>query len=243
MALDHGVNVIDTANIYGQGDSERIIGQAVKGRRDEAFIITKIGYNFSGGSRLFSGLKPVLRLAASCSSIVDSRLGRARDEMISQDFSPESLARDLEGSLRRLNVEVVDGILLHDPDTRALQDEATAGFLRDAKRQGRVRHFGVSVGNVEAAVKALEIADLELLQVDIETARGLAAHPAASVIRERGVALFVRQLLRPPSLGPDEESLRIQNALPGALSVSNVTSAIVGLSTREHLQQAIDAVS
>ncbi len=53
-ALDLGVTTIDTANIYGQGDSERAIGRALVGARDRAFIVTKGGRLFSGRARALS---------------------------------------------------------------------------------------------------------------------------------------------------------------------------------------------
>ena len=60
-ALDMGVRVLDTANVYGQGDSERVIGRALKGRRDDAFVVTKCGMSFSPRMRLLLPLKPLLR--------------------------------------------------------------------------------------------------------------------------------------------------------------------------------------
>ena len=60
-ALDIGVTVIDTSNIYGQGDSEIQIGLAVQGRRDKAFIVTKTGRGFSPKMRMLRHFKPLLR--------------------------------------------------------------------------------------------------------------------------------------------------------------------------------------
>jgi pyridoxine 4-dehydrogenase len=243
MALDHGINVIDTANIYGQGDSERLIGQAVKHRQDDAFLITKIGFKFAGSSPLIAHLKPLLRAAAKYSNRFEKRLSQTRDAVISQDFSPHQLLSDLEGSLQRLDVEVIDGLMLHNPPISVIEDPYVVETLRSFKSAGKVKHFGVSVDTLDEAVRALHINGLELLQVDIDTARELATHPVSTLIREREIAIFARQVLRPPSLQPDQPSLDIHEALPRAFVISNVTSAIVGFSSRKHLQAAIDAVS
>lgn len=243
MAFDHGVNVVDTANIYGQGDSERIIARAVKGRRDQAFIVTKIGYSYGNGSALFRLAKPFLRQAVRHSKSFSARLGQARDAVINQNFSPEQLARDLDGSLGRLDLDTVDGLLLHDPSTAVLKDEAVVEFLNTAKRQGKVRHFGASVGTLEEAVSALAMPGAELLQVDVPTAQQLSVHPASGLIREKGIALFVREVLRPKGAERLTPPVNIERALTKAMIVSNVTTAIVGISSRAHLQQAIDAVS
>ena len=61
QALDLGVSVFDTADIYGQGDSEREIGRSLRGRREKAFVITKFGKLFSAKMRLLAPFKPVLK--------------------------------------------------------------------------------------------------------------------------------------------------------------------------------------
>ncbi|HDO51372.1 MAG TPA: aldo/keto reductase [Rhizobiales bacterium] len=242
-ALDHGVNVIDTAGIYAQGDSERIIGEAIAERRDQAFVITKIGFSHGSHSRLVTRLKPVLRLVSRYSRAFDAKLDRARDAVQSQNFSPGYLMDALDGSLRRLGLNEVDGLLLHSPSGQVLEDDRVAEFLARAKRQGKVKHFGASVETLPEARAALDMEGLELLQVDIDTARDLASGPACKIIGQRRIAVFARQVLRPPGLAPDAAAPAIGEALPAALAVPNVRCAIVGLSSRKHLLAAIKAIS
>ncbi len=242
MALDHGVNVIDTANIYGQGDSERIVGHAIKGRLDDAFIVTKIGFRFGGSSRLVTGLKPLLRIAAKYSGQFDKKLAQTRDTVISQDFSPDQLSLDLEGSLQRLGVEVIDGLLLHSPPISVLEDEAVAERLRSFKISGKIRHFGASVDTIAEARSALKVDGLEILQVDMGTARELSHGPEASTIAKHNIALHVREILKPHGTRPSIGTPDIAEALPNALAIKNVTTAIIGLSSCKHLQAAIDAI-
>lgn len=107
-ALDLGVNLFDTADIYGNGESERFLGQALQGRRDRAVLATKFGMRKPG-------LEP------------SDRRG-----------SREYVRRALEGSLRRLQVETIDLYQMHEPDPSTpitetlltLQDAVKEGTIR-----------------------------------------------------------------------------------------------------------------
>jgi aryl-alcohol dehydrogenase-like predicted oxidoreductase len=85
-ALDHGVNFFDTADVYGMGESERHLGAALRGRRDEAVILTKFG----------NPSDP--------------------DHPEHRGASPEHIRRAVEASLRRLGTDVIDVYMLHRPD-------------------------------------------------------------------------------------------------------------------------------
>ncbi|MBK1876030.1 aldo/keto reductase [Pelagicoccus mobilis] len=82
---DLGVNAIDTAEQYSNGESERRVGEAIRGRRDEWVLSTKFGYRVSPQN--------------------------SRED----DASPETILRSLEGSLRRLNCDTIDVFLYHCP--------------------------------------------------------------------------------------------------------------------------------
>lgn len=116
-ALDAGVNLIDTADVYGKeyGLSETLLGQALRGRRDEVVIATKFGHS-SIGSPLPSwgarGSRRYVRLA-------------------------------IEGSLRRLGTEWIDLYQLHTPDPLTPIEETLAA-LDDVIREGKVRYIGHS---------------------------------------------------------------------------------------------------
>ena len=134
-ALDLGVNLFDTADIYGNGESERFLGQALQGRRDRAVLATKFGMRKPG-------LEP------------SDRRG-----------SHEYVRRALEGSLRRLQVETIDLYQMHEPDPNtpitetllALQEAVTAGQVRWVG----VSNF--SALQLREAVAAAEAIGLEVL--------------------------------------------------------------------------------
>lgn len=92
-ALDMGVNLFDTADIYGGGDSERFLGAALKGRRDQAIVATKFGMRKPG-------LEP------------SDRRG-----------SPEYIRAAVDGSLSRLQVDAVDLYQMHEPDPNTPMEE------------------------------------------------------------------------------------------------------------------------
>src|SRR5579859_7757969 len=114
QALDLGVRFFDTADAYGAGASERVIGAALRGRRDRAFVATKAGYVFKertalehAARRLASAaIRPVGRLTrrgSSATSLLAGSSGYA-----SQDFSARHLRTALEASLRRLDTDYID---------------------------------------------------------------------------------------------------------------------------------------
>ncbi|WP_433159831.1 aldo/keto reductase [Kribbella sp. CA-247076] len=119
-ALDAGINFIDTADMYSAGESEEIVGKALKGRRDDVVLATKARFpvNFDP-----SGATPV----------VPNRSGASRRWLI----------RALEDSLRRLGTDYVDLFQIHQPDPETDLEE-TLSALTDLVRAGKVRAVGTS---------------------------------------------------------------------------------------------------
>jgi aryl-alcohol dehydrogenase-like predicted oxidoreductase len=122
-ALDLGVTFWDTADVYGTGHSEKLLGLALSGRRGQVVIATKFGRAFEEGSRQFTG----------------------------SDASPEAIVRACEASLCRLNTDVIDLYQLHlgdyDPE-RAVEVRET---LEDLVRAGKIRYYGWSTDDPERA--------------------------------------------------------------------------------------------
>jgi aryl-alcohol dehydrogenase-like predicted oxidoreductase len=116
-ALDHGCTFLDTADIYGVGLNEELVGRALAGRRDEAVLATKFGLRPSEGA--------------------------ARGAPGSIDGSPTYAHEAIDASLRRLGVDHVDLWYLHrvDKDTPI---EETVGAMAEAVAAGKVGHIGLS---------------------------------------------------------------------------------------------------
>jgi aryl-alcohol dehydrogenase-like predicted oxidoreductase len=124
-ALDLGVSLIDTANVYGDGHNERLVGRALRGQRDRAFLATKVGL------------------------VVDDLPARA----MHRDGDPAHIKAAVDESLRRLAVDTIDLCYLHrmDPDV-PLTD--TWGAMADLVSAGKVRWLGLSEVTVAEAVLA-----------------------------------------------------------------------------------------
>jgi len=106
-------------------DDQRVGAALAGGARLGAFVITKGGRLFSAKARLLAWLKPVIRpmLAARAQG---GAVSARRAEMLGADWSPAALTRSLEGSLRRLRTDAVDGFILHSPPADVAADPAIA---------------------------------------------------------------------------------------------------------------------
>lgn len=130
-AIDEGINLIDTAPVYGFGVSEKIIGKAIRGRRDKVVLATKCGLAWDvppgKGDYYFESPDPVEN--------VPRRVHRY--------LGPDSVRRELEASLQRLGTDHIDLYQTHAQDpTTPIAD--TMGALLDLQRQGKIRAIGVS---------------------------------------------------------------------------------------------------
>jgi aryl-alcohol dehydrogenase-like predicted oxidoreductase len=132
-ALDAGINFIDTADVYSQGESEIIVGKALAGgRRDDVILATKVH--------------------GQMGVPVDAPVGTKGDPN-RQGNSRRWIVREVEESLRRLNTDWIDLYQIHRPDTDADHEE-TLSALTDLQRQGKIRAFGSSTYPAEEIVEA-----------------------------------------------------------------------------------------
>lgn len=129
-ALEAGISSIDTAPLYDFGASEELLGRALAGLRERVQILTKVGLRWDDpqahGQVLFR--------------FVDAS---GRQQAVRRNSRPESIRSEVDGSLRRLRVDVLDLVQVHqpDPDTPI---EDTMGALADLLRAGKLRAIGVS---------------------------------------------------------------------------------------------------
>ena len=114
-ALDLGVNFLDTADVYGPYTNEELVGRALRGRRQDAFLATKFGF--------------VRDASNAAARAVDGR--------------PQHVREACEASLKRLNVESIDLYYLHRVDP-AVPVEDTVGAMAELVRAGKVRYLGLS---------------------------------------------------------------------------------------------------
>jgi aryl-alcohol dehydrogenase-like predicted oxidoreductase len=229
-ALDLGVTTFDTANVYGQGDSERLLGRELRSRRDDAFVVTKLGKRFSTKMRAMGVLKPVLKPVLAQLSAGKAVTAR-RGDNIGQDFAPAGFAAALDASLRRLGFDHVDGVLLHSPSAVALGHPELPDALDRLVRSGKARHWGVSVDDRAALVAALALPGLAMLQVPLDVIDEVAAENILPAARRRGILVFAREVIRlNPALSPPA-------AVAMAAARADVDCVLVGVSHRDRLAQ------
>jgi aryl-alcohol dehydrogenase-like predicted oxidoreductase len=132
-ALDKGVNWIDTAAVYGLGHSEEVVGRAVKGMANPPYIFTKC-----------------------------ERIWNERGE-IAKSLKADSIRREVEASLRRLQIERIDLYQIHWPEPDEDIEEGWS-TLAQLKAAGKVRYIGVSNFNVQQMQRAQAIAPITSLQ-------------------------------------------------------------------------------
>lgn len=140
--IDAGVTSIDTAPVYGFGHSERVVGRAIRGRRDEVQVLSKCGLVWDSDQGVFA---------------FDDVGPDGAKVRVYNNLRPDSVRRECEQSLRRLGIDTLDLYQCHWPDP-STPVEDTMGAMRDLHREGKIRAVGVS--NFSPALMARAIAAL-----------------------------------------------------------------------------------
>jgi aryl-alcohol dehydrogenase-like predicted oxidoreductase len=254
-ALDVGVNWIDTAAVYGLGHAEKIVAQAIVGRREEVIIATKGGLVWDEG-----GTTPYGRLKA------------------------HSIRREVEASLRRLKLEAIDLYQIHWPTPPQDVEEAWSA-VTDMIEEGKIRYGGVSNFKVEQLKRVQAIHPVTSLQppynmIERGIEHEVLAYCAANNIgvitygpmraglltgkltRERiaglppndwrgrnedfqeprlGTHLEFVESLRPIAAGNDRSLAEL--AIAWVLRRQEVTAAIVGARTPGQIEQTVEAAT
>jgi aryl-alcohol dehydrogenase-like predicted oxidoreductase len=134
-ALDSGITLLDTADVYGPFINEELVGRAIRGRRDQVILATKFGIVRDPTNPTVRGVN-----------------GR-----------PDYVRSSCEGSLKRLGVEVIDLYYQHRVDP-SVPIEETVGAMADLVRQGKVRHLGLSEAGPQTLRRAAAVHPIAALQ-------------------------------------------------------------------------------
>jgi aryl-alcohol dehydrogenase-like predicted oxidoreductase len=144
-AWDLGINFFDTARSYGYGESERVVGQFLRTKRDQAVVATKFGIVPAPQSFFKRIAKPIVRRAIS---IVPSSRQLIRRQVDAQFtggvFSVPALKTSFEESLRKLRTDYVDILYLHSAPSSVLVNDELFEELDKLKSSGKVRAIGFS---------------------------------------------------------------------------------------------------
>lgn len=151
-AVDNGITFFDTADVYGDGRSERLVGQLLKERSEDIKVATKAG--------------------------------RRLDPHVSSGYNKQQIEAFIDRSLKNLGVDELDLLQLHCPPADAYYQPEVFAMLDDLKREGKIRHYGVSVEKVEEALKAIEYDGVATVQIIF------------NAFRQRPAELFFEQALK-----------------------------------------------
>jgi aryl-alcohol dehydrogenase-like predicted oxidoreductase len=168
-ALERGLTMIDSADAYGNGHNESLVGRAIRDRRQEAFVCTKFGIVFdpaATGSDLPTGWGFSLKIN-----------GR-----------PVYAKKALTESLDRLGLEVIDLWYLHYPDP-ATPIEDTVGAMSELVQAGMVRHLGLSNVTAEQIRRAQAVWPIAAVQYEYSLWRREAETELLPTLRALGIAL------------------------------------------------------
>jgi aryl-alcohol dehydrogenase-like predicted oxidoreductase len=161
-AFDAGVNFFDTADKYGDGHSEELLGRAMAGRRDRFIVATKIGW-----------------------------AGFDSENRRSQYDTVDKLVDGVAGSLRRLGTDYVDVIQCHIDYPEPNTDIFIEGFRR-LKEAGTVRAWGVSTSDVDHLKRFNADGDCDVLQVDYSILNRFPEREIFPYCQEQGIGVIVR---------------------------------------------------
>jgi len=134
-ALELGINLLDSADMYGPHTNEELIGQAIRGKRDQVFLASKFGIVRDPANPAARGVN-----------------GR-----------PEYIRQSIEGSLKRLGVETLDLYYQHRMDPSVAIEE-TIGAMADLVKAGKVRYLGLSEASVATLERAHKVHPISALQ-------------------------------------------------------------------------------
>ncbi|MCD9615199.1 aldo/keto reductase [Chryseobacterium gleum] len=164
-ALDLGVNFWDTADMYANGENEKLISKVLVPNRDKIFIATKFGFRFKDGKASHSGAPGTYF-----------------------DGSPEWIRQAVDLSLKRLKIDTIDLYYAHRVDPNVPVEE-TVGAMAELVKAGKVKYLGLSEASAESIRKANKIHPIAALQSEYSILTKDIEKEILPTIRELGISL------------------------------------------------------
>jgi aryl-alcohol dehydrogenase-like predicted oxidoreductase len=200
-ALDRGVTFLDTADMYGVGKNEELVGHAIRGRRDEVFLATKFG-NVRGPAGEFLGVKG----------------------------DPDYVRSACENSLRRLGVETIDLYYQHRVDPN-VPIEDTVGAMARLKEEGKIRFLGLSEAAPRTIRRAQAVHPITAVQTELSLWSRDAEAEVIPTVRELGIGYvaysplgrgFLTGQIKSPDDFPDDDFRRFHPRFTGENFEKNI---------------------
>jgi aryl-alcohol dehydrogenase-like predicted oxidoreductase len=256
-ALERGLNYFDTADVYNRGESERLLGEALRGRRDGVILCSKAGKRHAWPDRVKDLLRPYVRRLRAGSRTgpgIVEKLSRIRP---AQNFESAYIVHAVEQSLRRLRTSYLDVFLFHNPSPEVVREGQLFEAAARLTRRGLIRHYGVACGSdllnsPETLANLLEDPNLVALQMRINVFATTTIERVLPLVSGRGVAVTAFEPLGKGALlgdarirGASEENAgrtAAELALRFVLDQAAVSVVLVGMTNRRHLAENLAAL-
>jgi aryl-alcohol dehydrogenase-like predicted oxidoreductase len=200
-AIERGVSFLDTADMYGVGKNEELVGKAIRDRRDQVFLATKFG-NVRGPNGEFLGVRG----------------------------DPEYVRSACEASLRRLGVEVIDLYYQHRVDTK-VPIEDTVGEMARLKEEGKVRFLGLSEAAPQTIRRAAAVHPITAVQTELSLWSRDAEAEVIPTVRALGIGYvaysplgrgFLTGQIKSPDDFPDDDFRKFHPRFQGENFAKNI---------------------
>ena len=200
-AIERGVTFLDTADMYGVGSNEELVGRAIRDRRDRVFLATKFG-NVRGPAGEFLGVKG----------------------------DPDYVRSACEASLKRLGVEVIDLYYQHRVDPN-VPIEDTVGAMARLKEEGKIRFLGLSEAAPNTIRRAAAVATITAVQTELSLWSRDAEAEVIPTVRELGIGYvaysplgrgFLTGQIKSPEDFPEDDFRRFHPRFTGENFEKNI---------------------
>jgi aryl-alcohol dehydrogenase-like predicted oxidoreductase len=201
-AIERGVTFLDTADMYGVGRNEELVGKAISDRRDDVFLATKFG-NVRGPAGEFLGVKG----------------------------DPDYVRSACEASLKRLGVEVIDLYYQHRVDPNVPIEDTVGAMLR-LKEEGKVRFLGLSEAAPRTIRRAAAVTKITAVQTELSLWSRDAEAEVLPTVRELGIGYvaysplgrgFLTGQIKSPDDFPDDDFRKFHPRFQGENFARNIT--------------------
>ena len=241
IATQRGVNLIDTADFYGSGDSERLIGKCLRTTGYPFFVVTKAGLPCVHTPGWLSPLNQIGKK-------IKQRTGAKNN------YTSAYLVDSVQKSNKRLGVEATDALLLHEPSWDDIADADSWDGLARIRQQGLARHTGVSTNDYRVVEEGIRSGQVQLVQTAVTWRSD---NPIVALCRAHRIPVIANQALqsyktRQPAFAQQADAIRQLDGLAGislvqlliaALLAENKADAVLfGTSNPAHLTHNIDAL-
>lgn len=242
-AVDQGITFFDTADMYARGISERLVGAVARSSSQDLVLCTKVGSlktPVAAAAAQRSGCGP----GRSATGWLQTLQGMARESVPAQCFTSAYVERAAERSLRRLGSDHVDVLLLHSPAREVIERGAFFDGAARLRQQGKVRHFGISCADPQAAAAALATPGVDCLELPCNPRVQGAYAAVLGEAARRGIGVVARSVfdtgaLLSPAAGGDTVA---QACLQFALRTPGVSVVLAGMSRPEHVRSNVALV-